>query len=147
MIRFYMNRIARVNPPCKILCQCDIIDSLTSLQRLSGHNLVTECKRTFDKLTNKEALLAFGGQLSGYQVSSVTFSALLILDLYDRAGSAENIRDRVSVETVAPHGERNYSFAIFRVQGHRKSPSAQKLKAIAPLLQPLKNSNIHTIRK
>jgi hypothetical protein len=97
----------------------------------SGYNLVTECKRTFDKLTNIEALLAFGGQLSGYQVSSVTFSALLILDLYDRAGSAENIRDRVSVEKVTPHGNRSYSFAIFRVQGHRKSPSAQKLKAIA----------------
>ena len=96
----------------------------------SGHNLVTECKRTFDKLTNVEALLAFGGQLSGYQVSSVTFSALLILDLYDRAGSAENIRDRISVETVTPHGNRSYSFAIFRVQGHRKTPSAQKLKAI-----------------
>jgi hypothetical protein len=96
-----------------------------------GHNLVTECKRTFDKLTNIEALLAFGGQLSGYQVSSVTFSALLILDLYDRAGSAENIRDRISVEKVTPHGNRSYSFAIFRVQGHRKSPSAQKLKAIA----------------
>jgi hypothetical protein len=95
-----------------------------------GHNLVTECKRTFDRLTNKEALLAFGGQLSGYQVSNVTFSALLVLDLYDRAGSAENIRDRVSVETVTPHGDRSYSFAIFRVQGHRKTPSAQKLKAI-----------------
>jgi hypothetical protein len=97
----------------------------------SGYNLVSECKRTFDKLTNIEALLAFGGQLSGYQVSSVTFSALLILDLYDRAGSAENIRDRISVEKVTPHGNRSYSFAIFRVQGHRKSPSAQNLKAIA----------------
>ena len=35
MIRFYLNRIARVNPPRKILRQCDIIDSLTSLQRLT----------------------------------------------------------------------------------------------------------------
>lgn len=96
-----------------------------------GHNLVTECKRTSDNFTNLEALLAFGGQLAGYQVSSVTFSALLVLDLYNRAGSAQNIRDRVSVETVRPHGDRSYSFAIFRVQGHRKSPAFQTLKAIA----------------
>jgi hypothetical protein len=93
--------------------------------------LVTECKRTFDNLTNKEALVAFGAQLVGYQISSVTFSALLILDLYDRVGSMQHIRDRVSVEKITPHGDRSYSFAVFRVQGHRKSPSAQKLKAIA----------------
>jgi hypothetical protein len=96
-----------------------------------GYNLVTECKRTFENFTNAEALLAFGGQLSGYQVSSVTFSALLVLDLYDRAGSAQNVRDRVRVETASPHGERSYSFAVFRVQGHRKSPKFQTLKAIA----------------
>jgi hypothetical protein len=96
-----------------------------------GHTLVTECKRTFDNLTNKEALVAFGAQLVGYQISSVTFSALLILDLYNRAGSMQHIRERVSVEKITPHGDRSYSFAVFRVQGHRKSPSAQKLKAIA----------------
>jgi hypothetical protein len=96
-----------------------------------GYNLVNECKRTSENLTNTEALLAFGGQLAGYQVSSVTFSALLVLDLYDRAGSAQNVRDRVSVETASPHGERSYSFAVFRVQGHRKSPKFQTLKAIA----------------
>jgi hypothetical protein len=96
-----------------------------------GHTLVTECKRTFGKLTNKEALVTFGAQLVGYQISSVTFSALLILDLYNRAGSMQHIRDRVSVEKITPHGDRSYSFAVFRVQGHRKSPSAQKLKAIA----------------
>lgn len=97
----------------------------------SGHTLVTECKRSFDNLTNKEALQAFGAQLAAYQVSSVTFSALLILDLYNRAGSAQNIRDRISVETVAPNAGRSHSFAVFRVQGHRKTPSDLKLKAIA----------------
>lgn len=141
------------NKPFEKAIQTDYMNAirLSSLNRLStlepqgvgggradihfsyrGHNLVTECKRTFDKVTNRSALVAFGGQLSGYQVSSVTFSALLILDLFDRAGSAENIRDRVSVETVTPQGDdRSYSFAIFRVQGHRKPPSALKLKAIA----------------
>jgi hypothetical protein len=96
-----------------------------------AYHLVTECKRNFENRTNKAALHAFGAQLVAYQVSSVTFSALLILDLYDRAGSVQHIKDRASVETINPHGDRDYSFAVFRVQGHRKSPSAQKLKAIA----------------
>jgi hypothetical protein len=92
--------------------------------------LVTECKRNFENRTNKAALGAFGAQLVAYQISNVTFSALLILDLYDRAGSVQNIRNRASVETINPHGDREHSFAVFRVQGHRKSPHAQKLKAI-----------------
>jgi hypothetical protein len=96
-----------------------------------GYHLVTECKRSFENRTNKAALDAFGAQLVAYQVSSVTFSALLILDLYDRAGSVQHIKDRASVETINPHGDRDYSLAVFRVQGHRKSPSAQKLKAVA----------------
>jgi hypothetical protein len=102
-----------------------------------AYHLVTECKRNFENRTNKLALDAFGAQLVAYQVSSLTFSALLILDLYDRAGSVQNIRDRVSVETINPHGDRDYSFAVFRVQGHRKSPSAQKLKAIRRTNQPV----------
>ena len=59
-----------------------------------AYHLVTECKRNFENRTNKLALDAYGAQLVAYQVSSLTFSALLILDLYDRAGSVQNIRDR-----------------------------------------------------
>jgi hypothetical protein len=92
-----------------------------------GYTLVTEAKRSFDDHTNSEALAHFGGQLVAYQVSSVTFSALLILDLFPRGGSMQQIRDRVSVEEAAPFGKL-HSFAVFRVQGHRKSPSRLKLK-------------------
>ncbi|WP_146006644.1 hypothetical protein [Bradyrhizobium forestalis] len=92
-----------------------------------GYTLITECKRSFDDLTNTQALIQFGGQLVAYQVSSVTFSALLILDLFPRGGSMQQFRDRVSVEEAAPFGKL-HSFAVFRVQGHRRSPSDLKLK-------------------
>jgi hypothetical protein len=67
--------------------------------------------------------------LVAYQVSSVTFSALLILDLFPRGGLMQQFRDRVSIEEAAPFGK-VHSFAVFRVQGHRRPPSALKLKDV-----------------
>jgi hypothetical protein len=98
--------------------------------KLAGFTLVTECKRTFKDMKNEESLLSFGGQVAGYQASNVSFSALLILDLYDRGGGAQNFRDRISVETANPHGDREFSVAVFRVQGHRRPPSKLKLSSM-----------------
>jgi hypothetical protein len=98
--------------------------------KLAGFTLVTECKRTFKDMKNEEALLSFGGQVAGYQASNVSFSALLILDLYDRGGGAQNFRDRISVETANSHGDREFSVAVFRVQGHRRPPSKLKLSSM-----------------
>ena len=94
----------------------------------NGHAFVTECKRTFEQLDDRESVRSFGGQLVAYQNTSVTFSALLILDLFKRAGASQHLRERISVEFVAPpDSETVYAFVVLRVQGNRKSPSKIKL--------------------
>ncbi|MBU3890677.1 hypothetical protein FM996_03265 [Methylosinus sporium] len=97
------------------------------MQFLHGRmTIVCECKRTFANEGNDRAAIRFGGQLTAYQLSSVTFSALLILDLFDRRGSSEHLRNRASVEFVMHEGT-EYALAIFRLQGRRKSPSKLKV--------------------
>lgn len=90
-----------------------------------GHTVVTECKRTIIDEGNAGAASRYGTQASAYQSSSVTFAALLVLDLVNRGGGAEHIRNRASIEFVSRNGT-EYALAVFRVQGRRKGPSRQK---------------------
>ena len=91
-----------------------------------GHTIVCECKRTFEKGSNRETVLKFGAQAIAYQRSSVTFSAMLVLDLFDRAGRVEHIRDRATIEFVTLDGT-EYALAVFRLQGRLKTPSLLRI--------------------
>lgn len=105
----------------------DVGGGRADVQFLHGRmTIVCECKRTFANEGNDRAAIRFGGQLTAYQLSSVTFSALLILDLFDRRGNSEHLRKRASVEFVMHEGT-EYALAIFRLQGRRKSPSKLKV--------------------
>ena len=95
-----------------------------------GHTVVTECKRTFHDEGSSGAATRYGTQAAAYQTASVTFAALLVLDLVDRGGGAEHIRDRASIEFVTRNGT-EYALAVFRVQGRRRGPSRQKIAAQA----------------
>ncbi|PWB82900.1 MAG: hypothetical protein C3F11_09365 [Methylocystaceae bacterium] len=88
--------------------------------------IASECKRTFANEDNAQAAEKFGGQLIAYQRSEVKFSALLILDLFDRDGAAEPLSKRATVEFVSSHGT-EYALAVFRLQGRLKSPSQLRL--------------------
>ena len=91
-----------------------------------GTTLVSECKLTYANEGNDRAAIRFGGQLIAYQQSSVTFSALVILDLFDRRGHAEHLKKRATVEFVTHEGT-EYALAVFRLQGRRKNPSKLKV--------------------
>jgi hypothetical protein len=90
-----------------------------------GYTLVTECKRIFRRSANLDVAKAFSAQSVAYQKSSVRFCALLVLDLFDRGGRSEHVRDRATVEFVMLEGT-EYALAVFRLQGRLKTPSALK---------------------
>jgi hypothetical protein len=91
-----------------------------------GFTIVSECKRAFHMENNSDALLRFGAQPIAYQVSSVTFAAIVILDLAIRGDPPEHLRDRATLEDITVKG-REWAIAVFRVPGRRKSPSQQEL--------------------
>jgi hypothetical protein len=83
-----------------------------------------ELKRSFPNQTPEQLVDRYGPQAISYQGTTVSFSMLMVLDLFDRKGAQPNIRDQISVHyrTVAESGVEN-AVVLFRVQGMRHTPS------------------------
>lgn len=90
-----------------------------------GVKTVAELKKTHDDRTLNELVDEYGAQATAYQRTSVTFCILMVLDLVDRGGGGDHLRNLVGVCRKAPRGgTTEYSVVCFRVQGRKKSPSS-----------------------
>ncbi|ROL83993.1 hypothetical protein [Pseudomonas chlororaphis] len=90
----------------------------------NGIKTVAELKKTDDDAPLDVLVEKFGLQATAYQRINVTFCILMVLDLVDRGGGSDHLRNLVGVYKRAPDsGKMAYSVVVFRVQGRRKSPS------------------------
>lgn len=89
-----------------------------------GVKTVAELKRTHDDRSLGELVDEYGSQATAYQRTSVTFCILMVLDLVDRGGGSEHLRNLVGVYRKIPKGGATEYFVVcFRVQGRKNSPS------------------------
>lgn len=89
-----------------------------------GIKTVAELKKTDDDLSLEGFVQKFGLQATAYQRTNVTFCILMVLDLVDRGGGSDHLRNLVGVyKKAANSNETFYSIVTFRVQGRRKTPS------------------------
>ncbi|WP_084300281.1 hypothetical protein [Microvirgula aerodenitrificans] len=85
---------------------------------------VAELKKTHDDLTLIELVDKFGLQTTAYQRTNVTFCILMVLDLVDRGGGSDHLRNLVTVhQKTPPSGKAGYSVVVLRVQGRKRPPS------------------------
>lgn len=85
---------------------------------------VAELKKTHDDLTLIELVDKFGLQTTAYQRTNVTFCILMVLDLVDRGGGSDHLRNLVTVhQKTPPSGKAEYSVVVLRVQGRKRPPS------------------------
>lgn len=89
-----------------------------------GIKTVAELKKTDDDVSLDGLVEQFGLQATAYQRVNVTFCILMVLDLVDRGGGSDHLRNLVGVYERKPDsGTMTYSVVAFRIQGRRKSPS------------------------
>ena len=90
-----------------------------------GVKTVAELKKTHDDFSLNELVDKFGLQATAYQRTNVTFCILMVLDLVDRGGGSDHLRNLVGVHQKIPRGgTTEYSVVTLRVQGRKKFPSA-----------------------
>lgn len=93
----------------------------------NGIKTVAELKKTHHDRTLEELVDEFGLQATAYQRTNMRFCILLVLDLFDRGGGSDHLRNQVNVFHKTPHsGTATYSVVVFRVQGMKKTPSYLK---------------------
>ncbi len=89
-----------------------------------GVKTVAELKKTNGDLSLGEMVAKFGLQATAYQRTNVTLCILMVLDLVDRGGGSDHLRNVVGVHhKIPPSGKTEYSVVCCRVQGRKKSPS------------------------
>ncbi len=85
---------------------------------------VAELKKTHEDLTLIELVDKFGLQTTAYQRTNVTFCILMVLDLADRGGGSDHLRNLATVrQKTPPSGNAEYSVVVLRVQGRKRPPS------------------------
>jgi hypothetical protein len=89
----------------------------------NGLMTVAELKKTHSDRTLEQLVDDFGLQAVAYQRTSMRFCILMVLDLYDRGGGSDHLRNLVGVFQKTPSsGAATYSVVAIRVQGMKKTP-------------------------
>lgn len=93
----------------------------------NGIKTVAELKKTHHDRTLEKLVDEFGLQATAYQRTNMRFCILMVLDLFDRGGGSDHLRNLINVFQKTPHsGTATYSVVVFRVQGMKKTPTHLK---------------------
>ena len=90
----------------------------------SGYETVSELKKIDRDLPLERLVVEFGNQAGAYQRTNIQLCVLMVLDLFDREGGSDHMRNLVGVvKHRPPSGTAEYDVVVFRIQGRKRSPS------------------------
>lgn len=89
-----------------------------------GFKTVAELKKTDRDMSLARLVVEFGNQAGAYQRTNIQLCVLMVLDLVDRGGGSDHIRNLVEVvRHRPPSGTADFDIVAFRIQGRKRTPS------------------------